>query len=69
MFFITENGIVHFFATGFFHNVGIGNKNIFVKEVPQMKGFYVGNGYMGLVEGKYMLFISEEEYEEYLRDE
>ena len=34
-----------------------------------MKGFYVGNGYMGLVEGKYMLFTSEEEYEEYLRDE
>ena len=31
-----------------------------------MKGYSVGNGYMGLVNGKYMLFESEEAYREYL---
>lgn len=34
-----------------------------------MKGYLVGNGFMGLVEGRYMLFPSEEEYREYLREE
>lgn len=33
-----------------------------------MKGYYVGNGYMGYVGGTYMLFASEQEYEEYLDD-
>ena len=31
-----------------------------------MKGYYTANGYMGLVEGKYILFVCEEEYREYL---
>lgn len=31
-----------------------------------MKGYFVNNGYMGLVEGGYMLFASEEDYLEYL---
>ena len=30
-----------------------------------MKGYFVGYGYMGYVDGHYMLFVSEEEYEEY----
>ena len=34
-----------------------------------MKGYLTGSGFMGLVEGRYMLFSSEEEYEEYLREE
>ncbi len=34
-----------------------------------MKGYLVGDGYMGLVGGRYMLFSSEEEYEEYLLNE
>lgn len=33
-----------------------------------MKGYFVNNGFMGLVEGKYMLFASEEDYAEYLED-
>ena len=33
-----------------------------------MKGYSVGNGYMGLVNGSYMLFESEEAYREYLED-
>ena len=31
-----------------------------------MKGYPTASGYMGLVEGEYMLFASESEYEEYL---
>ena len=31
-----------------------------------MKGYYVSNGYMGMVNGNYMLFASEEDYLEYL---
>ena len=38
------------------------------QEAVKMKGYSVGNGYMGLVNGKYMLFESEEAYREYLED-
>ncbi len=31
-----------------------------------MKGYPTANGYMGLVDGRYMLFASEEDYREYL---
>ena len=31
-----------------------------------MKGYYVANGYMGYVEGKYILFASEDDYKEYM---
>ena len=31
-----------------------------------MKGYSVDCGYMGFVDGKYMLFASEEDYREYL---
>lgn len=33
-----------------------------------MKGFYTGNGYMGLVEGRYILFASENDYYDYMND-
>lgn len=33
-----------------------------------MKGYVVYNGYMGLVDGNYMLFASEEDYLEYLEN-
>lgn len=33
-----------------------------------MKGYFVGSGYMGMVEGRYILFASEEDYLEYLED-
>lgn len=33
-----------------------------------MKGYNTSNGYMGYINGRYMLFVSEEEYLEYLRD-
>ncbi len=33
-----------------------------------MKGYDTSNGYMGYVDGKYMLFVSEEEYREYIED-
>lgn len=33
-----------------------------------MKGYSVADGYMGYVEGKYMLFANEGEYREYCMD-
>ena len=33
-----------------------------------MKGYSVESGYMGLVNGEYMLFACEEDYLEYIRD-
>ncbi len=31
-----------------------------------MKGYFVSDGYMGMVEGRYMLFASEEDYRDYM---
>lgn len=33
-----------------------------------MKGYNTSYGYMGLVDGKYILFASEADYREYLED-
>ncbi len=33
-----------------------------------MKGYFTDSGYMGLVDGRYMLFASEEDYKEYAQD-
>ena len=33
-----------------------------------MKGYYTAEGYMGMVEGRYMLFASEKEYREYMEE-
>lgn len=33
-----------------------------------MKGYVVSEGYMGYVNGKYMLFADEEDYRDYIED-
>jgi hypothetical protein len=33
-----------------------------------MKGYFVDEGYMGLVDGRYRLFASESDYREYMED-
>ncbi len=33
-----------------------------------MKGYSIASGFMGLVGGEYMLFVSEEEYWDYIRE-
>lgn len=33
-----------------------------------MKGYIVGSGYMGLVDGRYILFANEEDYRDYLEN-
>ncbi len=33
-----------------------------------MKGYATAEGYMGFVNGRYMLFASESEYQEYLEE-
>ena len=43
--------------------------NDFLTEVFNMKGYDTSAGYMGYVNGKYMLFVSEEEYREYLKEQ
>ena len=37
-----------------------------LKEVYKMKGYTVSNGYMGYVDGEYLLFASEADYRDYL---
>lgn len=39
------------------------------KEVQDMKGYAIADGYMGCVNGRYMLFASETEYVDYYEDE
>lgn len=34
-----------------------------------MKGYVVSDGYMGYVNGKYMLFADEEDYRDYMEDQ
>ncbi len=34
-----------------------------------MKGYFVHDGYMGMVEGRYMLFASEEDYRDYIENQ
>lgn len=34
-----------------------------------MKGYHTQCGYMGLVNGSYLLFASEEEYREYMEEQ
>ncbi len=38
------------------------------KEMYFMKGYVVSDGYMGYVNGKYMLFADEEDYRDYIED-
>ena len=33
-----------------------------------MKGYHTNNGYMGYVDGKYILFASDTEYLEFMED-
>ena len=33
-----------------------------------MKGYNTASGYMGLIDGRYILFTSEEEYADYMTD-
>lgn len=33
-----------------------------------MKGYVVADGYMGYVDGRYMLFAGEEDYREYVAE-
>lgn len=33
-----------------------------------MKGYVVSDGYIGYVNGKYMLFADEEDYRDYIED-
>ena len=46
------------------------DQTIKFKEMEElaMKGFNTGDGYMGLVDGKYILFASESDYYEYMND-
>lgn len=38
------------------------------KEVFFMKGYTTDGGYMGMVDGKYILFASEKDYWEYMEE-
>ena len=34
-----------------------------------MRGYHISSGYMGCVDGNYILFASETEYDEYVEEE
>ena len=38
------------------------------QEVPIMKGYFTDSGYMGYVDGAYMLFASEDDYYLFIED-
>ena len=38
------------------------------EDIENMKGYFVDGGYMGYVDGAYMLFAGEEDYFEYLEE-
>ena len=44
------------------------NKSDFGQEVSCMKGYNTSDGYMGLVDGRYVLFASEADYREYMEE-
>ena len=58
--------------SGFLHSHLLKDDNIKKEEKSkedwQMKGYDTSNGYMGYVEGKYILFASEREYFEFMED-
>ena len=37
-------------------------------ETTEMKGYPVHNGYMGYIDGEYLLFASEADYREYIEE-
>lgn len=39
------------------------------QEVRGMKGYFVADGYMGYVNGSYLLFADESDYREFLEEE
>jgi len=41
----------------------------FRKEAQPMQGYYTSVGYMGLVNGEYMLFATDTDYYEYMTDD
>lgn len=57
-------GTVRFFGQLFFYN-----KNRTSKEAADTKGYAVSNGYMGWVDGGYLLFADESDYWDYLEEE
>lgn len=58
--------ITHLFG----HTVNVKEKKINLTETegPEMKGFNTDDGYMGLVDGRYILFASEADYYDYIND-
>ena len=56
------------FCTAIYCNMITSKNKKKSKEDWQMKGYNTSNGYMGYVEGKYILFASEQEYFEFMED-
>ncbi len=44
------------------------NKNRALKEEQEMKGYYNHAGYMGYVDGAWVLFASESDYVDYMEE-
>ena len=52
----------------FFSILGSEQRTSIERSVFFMKGYFVPDGYMGYVNGAYMLFADERDYQEYLAE-
>ncbi len=41
-------------------------ETIETKEAANMNGYFTANGYYGLIDGRYVLFASESDYNDYM---
>ena len=51
------------------HDTSLYQEMIQEQEVHSMKGYFVADGYMGYVNGSYLLFADESDYREFLEEE
>ena len=43
-------------------------QSVGLRKESAVKGYFTDGGYMGYVDGRYMLFVSESEYREFCED-
>ena len=60
-----DDGIIEVVLLDYISDILLSEQNR-QQEVSDMKGYMTASGYMGLVEGRYILFASEEDYREFL---
>ncbi len=66
---VSDTGIeVRIIGHNLFYTKFITKRTMYKKERVNMKGYFVPDGYMGYVNGSYMLFANEMDYLEYISE-